>query len=142
MEYVMVPVPEEHVAEVAQYLQWSTAKLPSDVWDPDAISSFLQGLDQQARLLLLRAAECAEEVTVLTIPDAAEAAGCSEREILGLMMELNARIGAAGGPPFALATAVIDGTTEIGPRAWTLNMPGAVAELFLDAAVRAKVSPL
>ena len=134
MEYVMVPVPSELVAEVQQFLQWNTGKLPPDFWGRAEIVEFLNGLDAKALKLVLHAGVAADEVVVLSIHDAAEAAGCSDREVLGLMVELNDAVRAQGGPPFFLATALRHGATGGGPQAWTLNMPGAVAEVVLAAA--------
>jgi hypothetical protein len=136
MEHVMVPVPEEHLAEVKQYLQWNTASVPMGSWDTDAAAHFVTSLDELAARVLMHAAAAADEVVVLTIPDAAAAAGCTEREILGLVVELNAAARAASGPPFILATALVHGTTETGPQGWTLNMPGDVARLFRADAAR------
>jgi len=136
MEYVMVPVPEELTARVDQYLRWNVGSLPPDFWPQDAIGVFLDSLDEQARSLLLSVSEAADQVVVLTVHAAAEATGCSDREALGIMMELNDAARIAGGTPFILATAVVDGTTDTGPSAWSINTTGELGRLFLDASSR------
>lgn len=131
----MVPVPEEHAAAVAQFLQWNVVKMPSlGQWDQVTIAAFLADLDERSRMLLLVAAQASVDVSVLTVPDAAEAVGCSQHEALGIMMELNDAVRVAGGPPFVLATAELESAGETGPRGWSLNMIGDVAQPFLDAA--------
>ncbi len=133
MEYVMVPVPEEYVAEVAQYLQWNTGEVPPDLWELDSVIRFLDGLDEQARTLLLHAAKCADDIVVLPVTEAAKVLGRSERETLGTLIELNDAARVAGGPLFVLATAVLHETTETGPKAWSVNMPGPLARLLVEA---------
>ncbi len=133
MEYVMVPVPEEFVAEVTQYLQWNTGSIPPDLWDEEGIVRFVDGLDEQARTLLLHAATCASEIVVLPVHDAAVVAGCTDREVVGLVVELNEAVRAVGGPPFVIATALLHEATPTGPDSWSVNMPSPIAELVLDA---------
>lgn len=134
MEYVMVPVPEEFVAQVTQYLHWNTGSLPPDAWPPDAIARLLGDLDEAARRVLLYVAKSAEEVVVVSVHDAAETAGCSDRELLGLIVELNDAVRLSCGLPFAMATSVREGASGTGPQTWAVNMPGDIAKLLLDAA--------
>jgi hypothetical protein len=133
MEYVMVPVPEEFVAEVTQYLQWNTGTPPPDFWPDDAIARFVEGLDESARAVLLHAARGSDGVVVMPVTDVAEATGCTPREVVGLVVELNEAARNAGGPPFIMATTLLHGEAAGGPEAWSVNMPGAVAKLVLDA---------
>ena len=133
MEYVMVPVPEELTTQVDQYLRWNVGDLPPDFWPQDAIRGFVDSLDEQARTLLLHVAVAAEQVVPVSVRATAEATGCSVREALGIMMELNDAARGAGGPVFILATTLIDGATESGPDAWNFNTNGDLGRLFLDA---------
>jgi hypothetical protein len=139
MQYIMVPVPEEHAAAVAHYLQWNVGQVGYDGWEPDEVVAFLRALPDASRALLLKVAAAADEVVTLSVIEGAQVAGCSEYEVLGLMMELNEAIGLAGGPPFSVATEVRPDATESGPRSWTLKMPGSVATMFLDGATRGSI---
>lgn len=136
MEYVMVPVPQEHAAAVAQFLQWGIVKFPPGPWDRETTERFLAGLDDRPRAVLLAVAQAAVDGDVIPIGRAAEAGGCSEHEVLGVMMELNDAVSAAGGPTFFLATAVIEGSTETGLPSWSLNMLSDIARPFVEAAGR------
>lgn len=134
MEYVMVPVPEEFVAQVTQYLHWNTGSLPPDFWPPDAIARMLEQLDDEASRFLMHVAHSAHDVVVLSVPDAAAATRCSEREVLGLIVELNDAVRVSCGLPFAIATAVREGEPASGPQSWTVNMPGDIAKALVEAA--------
>ncbi len=134
MEYVMVPVPEEFVAQVTQYLHWNTGSLPPDFWPPDAIARMLARFDDEASRFVMYVAHSAEDVVINSVSDVAAATGCSEREVLGLIAELNDAVRTSCGLPFAIATAVREGSTETGPKSWTVNMPGDIAKLILNAA--------
>jgi hypothetical protein len=134
MEYVMVPVPEEHLAEVNQFLKWGLVTLPTiEGWDQDAIARFLGELEEPSRSFLLLVAKASAEFTVLTIQDAGEASGRSVHEVLGMVVTLNEAIRAAGGPPIALAIDAQVDSPELGPSGWSLNMVAEVAAAFLDA---------
>ena len=133
MEYVMVPVPQEFVAEVTQWLQWNTGTLPPDAWDDDAIVRFVENLDERARAVLLHVARGSDQVVVMPVTDVAAETGCTPREVIGLVVELNEAARNSGGPGFILATTLLHGQTAAGPESWSVNMPGAVAALLLDA---------
>jgi hypothetical protein len=136
MEFVMVPVPEELVHGVAQYLQWKAWTATTGVWDESAVTRLLGDLDEPARALLVHAAESAQETLVLTVRDAAQAAGCSEREVLGITVELNETVRLLGGPPFVLAPSLLDAQSETRPRAWKLDLGDDMARLVRAAAER------
>jgi hypothetical protein len=137
MEYVMVPVPEELVAAVERYLllHTNTVRPASSVFDHDAAARVLFDLDEQTRALLLRASEAVDEGVVYTVRDAAEAAGLSEREVLGLCVELNNVVRTAGGPPVTVVP-MLQEASATGPRAWPLTMAGDIAGLFAAAGRR------
>ena len=137
----MVPVPEEHLAEVLAYLRWGFSGMPSEGWDLDAIAQLLRDARRAGRRLLLHTADAAERGVILTIADAATAAGCSEREVLGMLIELNEAVRSAGGPLIVLATAMLHDTTETGPNVWSINMPRDVALFMLNAAGRGVAVP-
>ena len=141
LEYVKVPVPEELVAEVTQFMQWNLTKMDVSSFDAADAARLLDELDEPGRRLVVRAAECSVETIVLTVPDAAELTGLSEREVIGFVIEFNDAVRRAGSIWVALATGMAHETTEQGPKAWTLSMPSELGELLLMAARRGVVAP-
>ncbi|MET0903160.1 MAG: hypothetical protein ABWZ52_07965, partial [Acidimicrobiales bacterium] len=103
-------------------------------WDQDAIARFLGELEEPSRALILLSATASAEATLLTIQDAAEAIGRGVHEVLGMVVTLTDAVQAAGGPPLVLAVDTQDGSPDLGPGSWTLNMVVQVAAAFLDAA--------
>jgi hypothetical protein len=135
-EHVMIPVPEEHVSKVHAYLTWRAPKVAPDDWDRDAVVRQLDQLDPLAREFLVAAAADSYEVDFVSVPDAARRHGVSEREILGLIIELNHVLRVTGGPLFSFVTVQIPDEPDEGPRSWSVNMAGDVARFVLIAAGR------
>jgi hypothetical protein len=130
----MVPVPEQHVEEVMTFLTWYRRPAQSSGWDIEGVSSLISRLDETGRRFLLHTAQAASDVVVTTVRETATAVGTSEREVLGMVSELNDLIRAAGGPPLTIATALIRGRPDTGPGGWSVNMPGEIARFMLVAA--------
>jgi hypothetical protein len=135
MEYVMVPVPEELVADVEKFLVMNAVRPGAKVLDPEAVEQLWTTLSAAARELLLRAAEAAREHLLFTVQDAAVAVRCSEHELLGRVVELNNLVKAAGGPRLTLVP-MLDDISESDSRVWPLTMARDVADLFLQIAGR------
>ena len=132
----MIPVPEEHVSKVQAYLKWGAARVVPDDWDRETPAHRLDQLDPLAREFLVAAAEDAYELDFVSVPDAASRHGVSEREILGLTIELNHMLGVTGGPLFSVMPVPDPGQPDEGPRSWSVNMAGDVARFILIAAGR------
>ena len=135
MSYVMVPVPEEHAAKVMKYLRWGGSRSPSEDWDQTSMQQFLRDVDANALTLIVCVAEAMLDAGPLAVGEVARTIGCSDREVLGFMIELNSAINAAGGPPFTLA---IEKPREVpqaeqSPDTWLLTMPHDVARFLLAA---------
>ena len=138
MEYVMVPVPEEHAEAVTRYLQKvaQTAR-PDGRLGPGCHRAVLRRRStNRRRSLLLLVADASVRGVVLTVQSAAEAAGCSSNEVLGMTVALNDAVLAAGGPWFLLAA--MPSPAETGQRSWSLKMGAltvarAVVELYDEA---------
>jgi hypothetical protein len=132
MEYVMVPVPDNLVTEVEQFMQMIARSPAGQTLEPDAAAKLLNDLDEPARKLLLQVAKAADEFLPITMHDAAEAAGCSEHELLGRVVELNNLIASRGGPHLTVIPwmAVQE---EGGVPVWPLRMTADVAQAFLAA---------
>ena len=101
-EYVMVPVPEEIAADVAEYLARRVEKPEDPPMDPGSIVDVLGSLDPPCRRLLVLVSESTLADTEITVTDIGSALGCSERETMGMMLEVNHWISAKHVAPFAM----------------------------------------
>jgi hypothetical protein len=99
-----VPVPDDLVPEVKQFLRWNVPGPLLGSLDDDGAARFFASLDDEARRFLLVVADAALESRVLPVGAAAAAAGCSEREALGLMAELNTSVQYFGALPLGLVS--------------------------------------
>jgi hypothetical protein len=133
MEYVMVPVPEEHVAEVQKFIAKSIVAPVQDGSDPGAVTRLIGDLDERTRAVLLFTAKAADEGLDVTVQGASEAIGCSEHEVLGLCTELNVAVADAGGPGLTLVP-VLDAGPVATARPWPLIMNRDVARLLRSVA--------
>ena len=52
MPYVMVPVPEEHVEDVMQYILRALSRAAIVPWDEESIAEVYDGVDEVSRSLL------------------------------------------------------------------------------------------
>lgn len=136
MDYIMVPVPEELVPEVKQFLQWNTVRSTEGTLPEDAAARFVDSLDDVARRFLIVVADAAVEVKVLSASMVAEAVGCSEREVLGLMMTLNISVQSFGTLPWGLIhRGMVDGSADAnGVPDYTIHMRADVGATILSAA--------
>lgn len=91
MPYVMMPVPEEHVEEVMQFVLRAMAKASIVAWDSESISKVFDDVDEASRSLLSFVARAALEGDDLGESDAARKIQLTVRETAGIMTELNAR---------------------------------------------------
>ena len=71
----------------------------------------------------------------LTVGTAAQTIGCTEREVLGLVVELNSAMRSVGGPGLTLATETPSDVpgAEWNPDIWLLVMSHDVARFLLAA---------
>jgi hypothetical protein len=90
-EYVLVPVPEEAVAEVEQFLRWGGTKPRlAPPWNADTIGTLLDAVDEPTRALVVGVAtDLVARDHVTRVHEAAARLGFSDRETLGLVIELN-----------------------------------------------------
>jgi hypothetical protein len=88
----MVPVPEELVEQVQQYLAWGAEHqqaLAKPSWDKPAIEQLYRLADPAGRRLLASVAAAVCNGGQVTVAEAARTVGVNEREIVGLCVELN-----------------------------------------------------
>jgi hypothetical protein len=91
MPYVMVPVPEEHVQDVMQFILREVAKASLEPWDHGSISDLFHDTDEASRSLLAytaRASLAGKEVTEGQVADMMQ---LRQREVAGIVRELNER---------------------------------------------------
>jgi hypothetical protein len=138
MTYVMVPVPDDMVAEVRQFLRWGLAGPLLGDLDDDAAARFFASLDDEARRFLLVVADAALDSRVLPVAAAAAATGCSEREALGLMAELNTEVQHFGKLPLGLVSRELgeasEGSEDEPPYLFTMRAD--VAAIVVNASGR------
>ena len=124
MGYVMMPVPEEHVEAVMQFILRTMATASLEPWDLDAVSTLWDGVDEATRSLLafdLSDAEAAAKVQL------------SVRETIGMMNELSGLARDANRP--ALLSARV--TTERLPNGRTVDKRVLVMDAEVADLVRA-----
>ena len=90
MPYVMVPVPEEHVEDVMQFILRTIAHASLDTWDRESVAKLFADVDEAARSLLAFVARSVVDGRELSDADAARMMQLNVREIMGIRNELNA----------------------------------------------------
>jgi predicted ATP-dependent protease len=91
MPYVMVPVPEEHVQDVMQFVLREVAKASLEPWDEGSVSKLFHEVDEEGRSLLAYAARATISGKELSEADAADRLQLRQREIAGIVRDLNDR---------------------------------------------------
>lgn len=91
MPYVMVPVPEEHVEEVMQFMLRAMAKANQTPWDRESIDELFAEIDEFSKALLGTVARAVEAETELFEEDATRAVQLNPRETSAIIRELNDR---------------------------------------------------
>jgi predicted ATP-dependent protease len=99
MPYVMVPVPEEHVQEIMQFIIRIVNRASIEPWDEDAVAQLFLEADEPSRSLLSVVARATLANRDLTEHDAATNLQLSGRETMGIMRELNDQARDASRPP-------------------------------------------
>ena len=153
----MVPVPEELAPKVLRYISWRDNPLieklgtadgddePASGGAPtaeadrggDPIARVFARLDGQSRTLLAVAATGALERQKLTVTETAQRAGLGERELIGIVTEVNNLVAAEGGPPITVLVTGMEGAEEAA-FTWQMrvvNMPEPVARAIADLTV-------
>jgi hypothetical protein len=98
MPYVMVPVPEEYVEEVMQFVLRSRARESITYWSAEEIAALYAEVDEPTRSLLAYAARASLSGSDLPETEAARRIELTQREVLGILRELNDRARDLGRP--------------------------------------------
>ena len=107
MPYVMVPVPEEHVQDVMQFILREVAKASLEPWDEESISELFHEVDEASRSLLAYVARASMGGTEITEAQAADMMQLRQREVIGIVRELNERATRANRPTL-VATRIVN----------------------------------
>ncbi len=89
MPYVMVPVPEEHVEEVMQFMLRAISRANLTEWDDEAVASLFDQIDEFGRSLLAFVGRAASTEKDLPEADAARLLQLSPRETVAIVREIN-----------------------------------------------------
>jgi hypothetical protein len=98
MPYVMVPVPEEHVQDVMQFILREVAKASVEPWDEESVSALFHEVDEASRSLLAYAARATVNGADITEAQAADMMQVRAREVTGILRELSERAAKANRP--------------------------------------------
>lgn len=117
MPYVNIPVPEEHVEEVMQFVVRMLQRVAMEPWDESSINSFFGEVDESTRALLAFVARASLEGNELSEADAAQVMQVTWREVFGMVRDLHDRTNNLTRPPLILSRMV----TEHLPNGRTLD---------------------
>ena len=98
MPYVMVPVPEEHVQDVMQFVLREVARASLEHWDEESVSKLFHEVDEESRSLLAYTARATISGKELSEAQAADRLQLRQREMAGIMRDLNERATKANRP--------------------------------------------
>jgi hypothetical protein len=146
MGYVMVPVPEEHVEAVMQFVLREMARASLQPWDEPSVTQVYEEVDEATRSLLAFVARATLEGVDLSDAEAAAKIQLTAREAIGIVNELQVLTRDASRPPLLSPRAA----TERLPNGRTttkrvITMEPEVAELVRaveEAELRAMPHPL
>jgi hypothetical protein len=108
MPYVMVPVPEEHVQDVMQFVLREVARASQEPWDDVSVSELFHDVDEESRSLLAYVARATMSGKEISEAEAADLMQLRQREMAGIMRELNERAAKANRPVLVSARTVTD----------------------------------
>lgn len=102
MGYVMVPVPEEHVEEAMSLILRITARARQLPWDTEALEAVFEHADEPTKSVLSAVARSTLSGTIVSDHSTADAIELPQRELLGIVRELNERAIADSRPPLII----------------------------------------
>jgi hypothetical protein len=137
----MVPVPEELAEQVQQYVNFQVANEAATDWSEDAVAGIYERLDGAARTVVRVVAQGAVDDDPVTIARAAEVAGATSREVLGIVLELVQHYRGLGGPVFPLLLLDVAEGVDDDQRIILMPKDGARITLAATAAADAPSAP-
>jgi hypothetical protein len=131
MEYVMVPVPDEFVVDVMQYVTRLVARASVIPWTKESVEDFFDPLDETAKALLSLVARYTVADKEVGYDTATEALELSEREIKEIAREINdAARGNSLAPPLAANEASVVLRNGRVAKKWLFIMTEPVARMI------------
>jgi hypothetical protein len=141
MSYVMVPVPEEYVMEVLQYMMRLVFRASVVEWDDEAVEDYFGRADELSRATLSLVARAALAGKTLTQQQAADFLQLNVRETTAIVREINEAVAQEKRSPLLALTA----SSEVLPNgrtrdvvALTMLLPHARMVRAAEAAVDAR----
>jgi hypothetical protein len=89
MPFAMVPVPEEHVLAVMQFITRAVARTPGPPWDRESIAEVWNDVDDPCRAMLVHVGRASLAGDQLDAEEVARRIGASIRETAAIVNELN-----------------------------------------------------
>jgi hypothetical protein len=89
VDYVMVPVPEEHVVDVMQHVARLVARASVVPWDDEAVGELFDEVDEVSRSLLAVVARNTTAGKELSDEDAAHSLELNVREVRAIVRDVN-----------------------------------------------------
>jgi hypothetical protein len=89
MPFAMVPVPEEHVLAVMQFITRTVARTSGQPWDRESIAEVWNDVDEPCRAMLVHLARVSLAGGQLDAEEVARRIGASIRETAAIVNELN-----------------------------------------------------
>jgi hypothetical protein len=108
MPYVMVPVPEEHVQDVMQFILREVAKASQEPWDDTSVAELFHEVDEASRSLLAYAARASMAGSDLGESEAANMMQLRTREIASIVRELNEQSSQANRPQLVVTRTITE----------------------------------
>ena len=124
MPYVMVPVPEEHVEEVMQFMLRSMARASQEPWDQENVTRTFSEADEISKTLLSHIARATVAGKEVFEGDAAAAVQLSQRETTAVVRELNELSREENRPPLIFRRSAV----EVLPNGRTVDKFAIVVE--------------
>jgi hypothetical protein len=139
MPYVMVPVPEEHVVDVMQYVTRLIVEASREEWDPDAVEELFLEADEGARSLLSVVASAALSGKELAAGDAVKKLELRMRDLAELLAPLEAAARQANRRPlFEMQPGERQGPGGRKVKVHNIVMKRDVAEMVRTAELKAR----
>lgn len=91
MQFVMVPVPEDHVVDVMQYVARLVARASIKPWEPEDVDELFRLSDEVSRSLLSLVARAAVADKEITEEQVAKQLELNMRDIRAVMSEISDR---------------------------------------------------
>lgn len=89
MDYVMVPVPEEHVVDVMLYIARLVARASVVPWTDEAVAELFDEVDEPSRSVLSLVARATTAEKELSDEEAAETLELKVREVRSIVRDIN-----------------------------------------------------